>query len=120
MHGMAGCVVQVIVGICGFGVQIRGYGVVFMDFDCGVKIVHMSGRGVGCKFDRMVACIEMREKVLKFSLAVCPEHENIINVPFPPEGLVWVGVDMGFFKVGHEDVGKAWCQFGAHGCASYL
>ena len=51
---------------------------------------------------------------------MCPDHEHIIDISPPSEGLSWSSAEEGLFWMVHEDAGKGGGHFCAHGCAVHL
>ncbi len=49
-----------------------------------------------------------------------PYHENIIYETIPNQGLFWVSVNMGGFKIAHNQIGYGRGRFCAQGYTVFL
>ena len=85
-----------------------------------VQKVDLFIRNLRCELDRVMACIQMVNKLIQRWSAILSNDKDVANVPLPSQWLWVVGIYMLLFKRIHEVNGIVGCHFGTHGCASHL
>ena len=120
MERMAGLKSEVVMRICGFGVEVNPQCAIRFKVNNGVEEREMGGGDFEGELDGGMAGIEVVDEGKEGHEAVLPDEENVVYEPFPQESQEVVRIDMDFLKSMHMGDCIVWGGSGAHSCTTYL
>ena len=120
VEGVAGLESEVIVGICGFGVNVNPQCAVSFRVNHGVKEGEMGGGYFEGEFDGGVAGVEVVDEGKEGHEAMLPNKEDVVYEPFPQEGKKVVCIYVEFFGSMHASDCIDGSGSGAHSSTTCL
>ena len=120
MEGMARLESEVVMDICGFGLEVYPEGAVRFKVNHGIQEGKVGGGNFEGEFNGGMAGVEVVDEGQEGHEAMLPDEEGVIYEPFPQEGQEAVRIGMELLKSMHVSICIVRGSSGAYGSTPQL